>query len=439
MELEISGVSAEGEGVGRLEGKAVFVPGALPGELVTARLLQNQKSMARAALTQVLRPHPQRRQPLCPWYAQCGGCALQHADYDLQLELKQQIVAQTLRRIGGIECETPLPWPSPNILSYRNRATFHAVSDVNGVRLGFYAPNSRRLCPVDDCLLLRPPLRDLLGLVQERLRGRSLPGLREVVLRCNNGGDELLLTLVSDHHLLPLKQVALDLCAAEPRLSAMWECSGPPAYGVYGRQWRLLAGAERLRDQSGSLRLELSPAAFTQVNPEQGLALYQLVQDWAAVDKSQTVLDLYSGAGAIALFLAASAGRVIGVESHAPAVADAGRNAQLNQIYNCQFMADSVERALPRLAVRGVSPAVIVADPPRAGCEPSAIRAILSLSPQRLIYVSCAPATLARDLRLLVSGGYEPTRVQPLDMFSQTSQVETVVLLEKSSGGWDIA
>lgn len=432
-QLSITGFTAEGSGVARLEGLAVFIPGALPGEIVEAAISQRHKNFATGELLQVLTPSPQRVEPPCPVYAYCGGCLLQHASYAEQLALKKNIVSDALKRIAKIDVNVADTIGAPNCLGYRNRVSYHVNFDEKDIRLGFYSSRSRNFVSAPTCPLAAPPIAKLAKRLPEILQPyySSLSPLREVVLRINSSGEQMLLTLVADQPLTHAAEMVKDICAAEPAIASVWECTGRPVFSIYGDKWRLLAGERFLAEQLCGVALQLSPATFTQVNPAQTEVLYRLVAEMAELDGTETVWDLYSGAGTIALYLAGYAASIIGVESYPPAVDDALRNAKLNGIGNCRFINGPAEKILPQLVQEGAAADLAVLDPPRAGCDSAVLEALLSAAPQRIIYVSCAPATLARDLRILCAGAYTIQRVQPVDMFPQTGHVESIVLLSK--------
>ena len=432
IELEIDGISSQGQGVGRYQGLALFVAGALPGERVRAQVTRQRKNYAQARLIELLRPAPGRTEPACPAYACCGGCSLLHADYQLELELKRRILEQSLSRLAGLNLKIPLPLASQPHRHYRNRVVLH----YHQGRLGFYDSASHSLSSgglPDDCLLPHQSLLRLTALARRTLSSyeKELRGLRGLALRCNSEAAELMLSFLCDRPLPVLPRLTEALTQSEPSLRSVWQNSGPPAYGVYGAGWRLLSGREKLSDSIGNIKIELSPASFCQVNPTQTLQLYQAVRDFAAPKGSRTLLDLYSGVGCIALHLAARAQQVIGVESYGPAVADAEHNAGLNHIANCSFIKGEAEDVLPRLAAQGQEADTVVLDPPRSGCAPALLHALARVGPERVVYVSCDPATLARDLSLLATLGYETRQVRPVDMFPCTAHLETVVLLVK--------
>lgn len=430
--LRIDGVGSLGEGVGRNDGGVVFVPGALPGELVRARLVQKKKSFARALLLEVLEASPERVEPPCPWFGSCGGCVLQHAAYPAQLAIKRQVVGQTLARLAGVDLAVPLPLAAAEPYAYRCRAMLHVAAGEPGLDLGFYQPGSHRLIPADKCLLLAPPLLELIALLRQVLpEAGPLLGLREISLRCSADQQRLLLTFITDAPLPALADLANQLTVTEPRLVSVWQNSGLPGYGAYGRDWALLAGAESLLDELAGVKLEVAPAAFTQVHPAQTARLYRVAAEFAQLEAGETLLDIYCGLGGVGLALAQPENRLIGIESYAPAATAAQQNAALNGRPDAAYHIGLAEEILPGLASAGSRPDAAVLDPPRAGCDPAALAALAQLGPKRIVYISCAPATLARDSKILAAQGYRIMAAQPVDMFCQTGHVETVVLMSK--------
>ena len=433
IEVEITGLTARGEGLGRHNGLAVFVPGALPGETVRVLFEQKKKNYARATLLEIIQQSAERVAPACPVCDVCGGCALQHLDYATQLHWKRQWLADALRRIGGLQVEVLPTIGAKQMTGYRDRVQLHSVWRDGALKLGFYGRGSRELTDDVPCLLMRHLLVQLTRTLRELLphRAEHLTALQHVALRCDSSGGQAMLTLVGVEDKEELCQLATWLIEQEPRLVSVWANWGKTVYGIYGDHWRKLAGLERLPDSLDDLSLQISPGAFTQIHAAQARRLYGCVAHYAALSGTETVLDAYSGVGIIALYLAAKAQALIGVEEYTPAVTDARRNAKLNGITNCRFVAGRVEEALPHLLTEGLQIQVAVLDPPRGGCAPAALKTLTELKPQRIIYVSCDPATLARDARLLTEFGYTVCQVQPLDMFPHTGHVEAVALLER--------
>ncbi|MBQ6808458.1 MAG: 23S rRNA (uracil(1939)-C(5))-methyltransferase RlmD [Firmicutes bacterium] len=432
LPLEISGWAGDGCGAARLpDGKAVFVSQAMPGEEVLATVTKEKKSCAWARPDAVLCPAPGRVSPACPHYAGCGGCVLQHMDYQTQLEYKRDQVSQALRRIGRLDLEVLPVLAAEEPWGYRNRVVFH-VQNEGQLRFGLYQEKSRRLSS-PDCPLLRQPLRELAEKLTQLLPDYSnrLEGLRELVLRCDHSGKKLLLSFVVDRPLKFLDALAAELAEAEPRLVSLWENSGPAVYSVYGAAWRHLWGEEYLLDRLAGVELELAPAAFLQVNHAQAERLYAKALEFLGEREGQTLLDVYCGVGSIGLSLCEGLRQLIGVESYSPSVEAAQRNAERNGQRNCRFFCGPAERVLPDLLKQGLRADKLVLDPPRAGCEKAALAAIAKMEPERMVYISCDPATLARDLAILVEQSYEVQAVQPVDLFPQTAHIETACWLSR--------
>ena len=376
--------------------------------------------------------------PQCPAFARCGGCVWQNAAATAQLAYKREIVEQALRRIGGFAADlppVPLPLAAPAALGYRNRVVYH----VKQGRFGLFAPHSHRLCEAD-CLLLRPPLRTLTRALRENWPAdpTKTAGLRALSLRCDAAGERALVSFVCEREQSWLKDFAAALRAVLPEpalLHAVWENSGAPVYSVYGADWRLLQGEAIFTDQIGGVSLQLAPADFLQVHHAQAERLYAVVGEWASLQKSDRVLDCYGGVGLPGLLLAPHCAGVTAIESYTPAAASANVNAKINKVDNYRCLPGAVETVLPSLVESGWRPSVAILDPPRAGCAPAALDALCRLAVPRLLYISCDPATLSRDLKLLLAGGYRLQAVQPVDMFPQTPHVETVTLFTRAGAG----
>jgi len=445
IELKIETVNHDGEGVGRYKGLAVFVPFTVPGEEVVVRVTGLKKNFALGKVVETTVPAPggNRVSPPCPVFSVCGGSKLQHIDYRIQLELKRKLVEDSLKRIGRINDAVvhPVigmddPW------GYRNKAVYQ-VNRVDGkVELGFFAESTHTHVPTTDCLLLDGQIRDIAPLIEGMLNkyrvtpydwetGRGL--LRHVVVRKGSDNSKIMIVFVTSAEKFAEQfTMAREIRAKAPQTaSIVRNINTAPTRQIFGQESQLLAGQMSITEQLGGLIFTVSPTSFFQVNSRQAEILYQKAVEFAGLIGRETVLDVYCGTGTAALFLARKAARVFGFEVSKEAVADAAANAKANKITNVEFVAGKAEERLPRLFQQGMAPDVIVVDPPRQGMEKRALQAAADMAPQRIVYISCDPATLARDLNFLSHRGYRMTEVQPVDMFPQTAHIETVVLLQR--------
>ena len=439
--LQIDNLGSEGQGIGRYNGFAVFVPYALPGEIVEAHIIKVAKNYAIGKLISITSTSPNRVEPQCSAFLKCGGCALQHLEYEEQLEFKRRQVADALERIGGfvgIHVEKTLGMPEPK--RYRNKASFPFAETENGVELGFYAINSHRLIPVDDCMIQGKECMSAMRIVRIWANKYSIPAydertgngiLRNLMVRTTGLG-EIMVTVVTSGELPHADDLVSMLREGVSDLKAVVHNINPQNTNVIlGGQYKTIWGSGYVTEHICGLRFDVSAASFLQVNTAQTELLYQSVMKLLNIRQDETVLDIYCGIGTITLLAAKRAEKVIGIEEVSQAVEDAVRNARKNAIDNAMFICDSAEDVLPTLVAQGVSADCIILDPPRKGCHESVLRAITQSYAKRIAYVSCNPATLARDCKMLAAMGYEIKCVQPVDMFCETAHVETVVLLSK--------
>lgn len=446
LELTILRAGDGGDGVAVCDGLTVFVAHALPGEVIRARVTECRKKYARAALLCILSPSPLRQAPACALFVSCGGCALQHLPYAQQLALKQKRVTDALLRLGGVEKGSYTLDPILGMelpLRYRNKATF-AVTAGNGgtgAKVGFFEADSHTLIPATSCLLQSEQAETAAHTLQRWLEhhrvdaydpatGKGL--VRGLMVRVNRKGDALV-TLIAASAELPHQSALIEaMRAALPTLCGLCvSVNTKPDGAVLGEELHTLWGEPSIEETLNGLTFTVSPAAFFQVNTVQTERLYDAVRRFAAPQKGETVLDAYCGAGTIGLTLAADAKEVIGIEIVPPAVDDARRNAARNHIANARFFTGKCEILLPEMVRQGLSIDLATIDPPRRGCDETLLRALAQAAPSRIVYISCDPATLARDVKLLTPLGYAVKRVQPVDMFPQTAHVETVVLITR--------
>ncbi|MFZ5825067.1 MAG: 23S rRNA (uracil(1939)-C(5))-methyltransferase RlmD [Bacillota bacterium] len=442
IEVAIHGLGHGGEGVGRYEGLTVFIPGGAPGDRLVARVSEVKKNYARASLVRVAEPSPHRVEPPCPVVGECGGCQLQHIAYDAQLDLKRQQVVDAITRVGKLEGVTvhptlgmPEPW------QYRNKAQFPFGYRSGKVVAGFFAPGTHRIVDIEQCEIQHPLANQIMREVKAlaRIYGvriydeRTHSGvLRHVLGRVGRGTGEAMAVLVTNGREFPFgEEIAQGLLERIPGLVSVVQNINPQQTNVIlGRESKILAGKDHITDYIGDLKFNISPLSFFQVNPAQTEVLYGKALEYAALTGTETVLDIYCGIGTISLFLAKQAREVVGIEWAREAVADARENAERNGVANAQFIAGDAAVEMPRLAEEGVRADVIVLDPPRKGCDEPVLEAMAQVRPQRIVYVSCNPASLARDLGRLGALGYRTLEVQPVDMFPHTAHVECVARLE---------
>lgn len=439
--VQITGYTHEGAGVGRIQGRVVFIPGALEGEEVLVEIVRECKGILRGELKEIHKPHPQRISPACEVYHLCGGCSYQHVAYPEQLRIKQKLVQDTLRRIGGLGSITvhPVlgmlkPW------GYRNKGHFRAGRFMNRVSLGFYEEDSHRIVPYFCKHFFSPAVTSLLSFLEDILTHNKIKiaesdglGLRHVLIRESRCNGEILLCFIvnQDDCGNDWGVITREICNKFPQIVGVCRNKNEKNQGpILGTTAKILYGVDYLRDRIGSFAFTIALPSFFQVNTQQAKCLYDTVLRYAGLSGRETVVDAYCGAGTISLYLAPEAQRVIGIEAVSAAVQDAQTNARINGINNVEFLQGEAEKRLPELAANGLRPDVVVVDPPRKGCDKLLLDSIIKVKPSRMVYVSCNPATLARDLRVLTDGGYAIVEVQPVDMFPQTAHVEVIILLQ---------
>ena len=468
IELKIEDMGVDGEGIGKYEGMTFFVKDAVIGDTICAGITKLKKNYGYARVQEILEPSPYRVQPECPLYARCGGCQIQAMDYRQQLCYKQKKVRGNLIRIGGFAPEL-IDSVMEEIVGmeqpyrYRNKAQFPIGADRDGMPVaGFYAARTHSIIPVEDCKLGVTQNEQILGTVLSYMRengvrpydettGKGL--VRHVLIRYGFTSKELMVCLVINGETLPQEKKLVDaLCKIEGMTSISVNINRKNTNVILGEETRTVWGSDYITDQihlrdcdhdfvltDTAIAYHISPQSFYQVNPVQTEKLYSLALSYAGLTGRETVWDLYCGIGTISLFLAQKAGKVYGVEIVPQAIEDARSNAALNGITNASFFVGKAEEVLPEFYEKEsrkpdadmLHPDVIVVDPPRKGCDEKCLETMIRMKPERIVYVSCDPATLARDLKILCGGGYELRKVRPVDQFGHTTHVETVVLLSK--------
>ena len=441
VEAVCAGYASDGSGVARINGMAVFVSGGIAGERCRVRILKVLKNAAFAKVEEVLEPSPERLPPDCPHYPACGGCALRHMSCAEELRFKKEKVEDALARIGGVELALDAVHGAERPCRYRNKVQL-PVSP--GPKIGFYRGRSHDVLDVPDCLLQPECAGRVRAAVLSWMREFSVPGydershtglVRHLYVRVSSAGDSLVCLVVNAPAERPLPHepgLVRRLREAEPGIAGVVLSSNTAKTNVIlGPSYRTVWGQDTLDETLCGLRFRLSVPSFFQVNRDQCEILYARVLDLAGLTGRETVLDLYCGIGTITLCLAKSAKKVIGAEIVPEAIEDAKGNAARNGIENAEFFCGDASAIAQKLARDGVRPDVVVVDPPRRGLAPEVIAAIAQMSPARVVYVSCDPATLSRDLKLFTTLNYTPLRAEAIDMFPRTEHVETVVSLSQ--------
>lgn len=440
----INGYSHAGEGVGRFQGKPVFIPLAARGETVRFEITENKKNFARGVLLEIVEPAEWREKVHCPTYQNCGGCQLLHLNYEEQLYFKQERVTSALRRIGGLRDVSVKPvLGMDNPWHYRHTARFHVGQSAGGgVELGFYRFKSHTLEQIKTCPLLPAdffPLLDAVARFLGGLEGAFRIPARQVVLRKGRATGDFLVQLLADGFPKEFDQMRLNALAAEfPHLRgiviSLLQPSKARKIKTKGKKATemVIHGQDYYIEEMSGTRFHVPVGAFFQNNPAQTEVLVRTVSSFLDPQPHQTLLDLYCGVGLFAHSLAPRLKEVCGIEENGKAVSAAVENAAINGRKNVRFIRGKVETALPRLFRKGIRPDAVILDPPRQGSDRQTLAEICSMSPDKIVYVSCDPATLARDLALLVGWGYEIMEVQPIDMFPHTHHVECIVLIKRA-------
>ena len=432
--VEITGYTSEGAGIARVDGMAVFVPLAIRGETCEIMILKKEKSFAFAKLLKVVKRSQARVESECKYFPVCGGCDLWHMSYDEELELKQERVREAIRRIAGLDVEINPIIRADNIMRYRNKAQF----PVKGSSSGFFRPRSHDIVPSETCLI-QSELADRVRSVVHRWQkefsvsaydeksGKGM--LRHIYVRSGKGG--AILCLVVKKQPDKLGELSEKIRRECPEVCGIvLNINNKMTNVILGDKYVTVSGKETLSDELCKNEFSISPAAFYQVNHAQTEKLYNLAVSLATKDAAKLILDLYCGIGTITLSLAKHAKRVIGVEIVPQAIEDAKNNARINGIKNAEFICADATPAAAMLRERGEKPDAVVVDPPRKGLSAEVIKTIKDMEPKTVVYVSCDPATLARDLKIFTENeDYSVSFIQPVDMFPRTKHVETVVLL----------
>lgn len=439
--VEIIGLGHSGEGVGRFQDFTIFVPQALPGEVVEVQVSEVKKNYAKAKLTGVQQASAERVEPLCSVYQSCGGCQLQHLSYSGQLNAKRQQVVDAVTRVGKLADVVVHPtMGAANPWYYRNKMQFPVGKAGGKVAVGCYSQGTHAIINTENCCIQHAVNNTIADQVRRIVTEFNIPTydertgegvIRHVMGRVGTATGEVMVALVTAVDKLPNQEkVIAALRQAIPGLTSIVQNVNPKRGNIImGETTRTIWGKDTITDKLGDLTFHISARSFFQVNTAQTVLLYGKAVEYAGLTSQETVIDAYCGTGTITLFLAGQAAKVYGIEIVKPAIADAWQNAQTNKIENVEFIAGDAVEVMPDLYRSGVRPEVIVVDPPRAGCEPKVLETFVKMKPERIVYVSCNPASLARDLAILAEQGYQTVEIQPVDMFPHTHHVECVAKL----------
>lgn len=438
LEVNISDIGYEGEGIAKIDGYTTFVKGGLKGEKVKIKMLKVNKDYGFAKLVEVLEKSEERDEPICNVFGKCGGCSLQHINYEAQLNYKTNTVRNTLKKALGYDVEVEKTIGMGIPYNYRNKAQYPVVDD----KIGFFAGRTHALIENEKCYIQNETSDKLAKDTFKILKKYNISSyneksgkgcLRHIITRIGIHTGELMLILVTNEKNIKHKEeIVRELTKEYPTLkSIIQNINMQNTNVILGNECITLYGQGYITDILGEYKFKISPLSFYQVNPVQTEILYNIAKEYANLQGTETVFDLYSGIGTISIFIADNAKKVYGVEVVEQAVFDAKENAEINEIRNVEFIQGEAEVIVPEMYKEGKKADVVFVDPPRKGCDEKLLETIKEMKAQKVVYISCNPATLARDLKYLTDNGYEIKKVQPVDMFPQTSHVENVVLLEK--------
>lgn len=444
--LDIISVGYEGEGIAKIDGYPIFIEGAILGEKVKVLIVKAKKNYAYGKLLEVIEASEERIEPKCKVYKRCGGCTVQHMNYKKQLDYKFERVKDCISKIGGLDSslvEYPIGMKEPE--RYRNKVQL-PVGIVKGeLSIGFYAPRSHNIINLETCLIqdkVADKVADITRkwMIKYNISAASIDGvfnknglIRHVMIRKGFTTNEVMVVLVSTKKSVPnienfIEEIKNNI---EGIKSIILNVNKENTNVILGQECITLWGKDTITDYIDNFKFNISPLSFFQVNPVQTEKLYSKALEYAGLTGEETVFDAYCGTGTITLFLSQKAKKVYGVEIIEPAIINARENAKINNIDNAEFFVGKSEEIIPELIEKGIVPEVIVVDPPRKGCDIKLLEAIGKAKPKRVVYVSCDPSTLARDLKILEEKGYKTEKVQPVDMFPHTSHVECVVLMSR--------
>ncbi len=444
LEVTFTDLSHDGAGVAKVEGYTLFVPGALPGEQAAVQVLKTKKGYGFAKLLEITQTSEERVDPPCEIFDRCGGCQIQHLSRNGQAEFKHKMVTDAIERLGGLT-DVPVhpvltmehPW------NYRNKASVPVASRNGEFIAGFYQKRSHFIIDMDHCLITDPTVDEVIQEVKQIAKANGVEPyneetnrgvLRHIIVRIGKQTGEVMVVLVTKTEELPFRKAFIKgLPEKFPQIKSIAQnVNKKRTNTIFGEDTRILWGRETITDTIGTIKFAISPRSFYQVNPDQTRVLYEKALEFAELTGDETVIDAYCGIGTISLFLAQKAKKVYGVEIVPEAIEDARANAELNKLSNVEFEVGAAEEVIPNWYKQGIEADVLVVDPPRKGCDAALLNTIIDMKPKKVVYVSCNPSTLARDLKILEEAGFKTIEVQPVDMFPQTTHCEAVAKIELS-------
>ncbi|WP_184310446.1 23S rRNA (uracil(1939)-C(5))-methyltransferase RlmD [Anaerosolibacter carboniphilus] len=442
-EVHIDDIGHNGEGIGRIEGFTVFVQGGVPGDDLRVKIELVKKNYAVGKIIKLVAPSPSRIIPVCPIADTCGGCQTQHIDYKEQLRLKTNTVKANIERIGkleGVLIHDTLGMEEPS--RYRNKAQFPVGNLDNEVAIGFYKKGTHEIVNTSSCYIQHEVNDRIVEVLREYMERYKVSAfdeengmglIRHILTKVGFTTGEIMIVLITNRRKIPHQEELIQALISEvPEIkSIVQNINMKKTNRILGDECITLFGDDKIVDYIGSLKFHISALSFFQVNPMQTKVLYEKALEYAGLTGEETVFDVYCGIGTISLFLAQKAKKVYGIEIVDAAIEDAKENARINGVENAEFFVGKAEEVVPRLYKKGITADVVVVDPPRKGCEEEVLDTIVKMNPKRVVYVSCNPSTLARDLKYLDERGYRTVEVQPVDMFPHTTHCEAVVKIER--------
>ena len=442
--LTFEDLTHEGNGVGKIDGYPLFVPYALPGEKAVVKVVKVNKNYGFGKLIEVKEPSSDRVEPPCDVFYKCGGCQIQHMSYEMQLKMKQKQVKNLMHKIAHLS-DVPVhptigmedPW------RYRNKGALPVGEKDGELITGFYRMRSHDIISDMETCVVQDEVNDRMVEAVRRIANRfgitsydekkDKGTLRHIMVRTGRKTNEVMIILVTRTEKLPhQKEIVKELTETYPNIkSIIHNINNRRTNVIMGNKTKVIWGEPYIYDTIGDIRFAISAKSFYQINPYQTEKLYEKALEYAEITKDDIVIDAYCGIGTISLFMAQQAKKVYGVEVVPEAVEDGKKNATLNNMTNAEFFVGEAEKVMPWWKNQGLQPDVIVVDPPRKGCDEELLQAMIDMEPKRIVYVSCNPSTLARDLRILEDGGFQTKEIQPVDMFPQTMHVELVALMSR--------